>query len=868
MYQESTVMFEENVFSNAVDAVFMMDAKYHFIDVNDIACKTLGYTKDELKQMSILDIDPTMTEQKYKFLVDNFYDQDNTSRQIVTQHKTKSDEILDVEITTSTFSIADQQYRISIAKDITIQKQTIYEHTLLKFAYDNNSNGSFLIDEAGNHIYANHYLCKMLEYSLDELLSKTVYDVNPDINPEDWPTHWETLKEMGSLRFDSHNQNKSGEIFPVEIFTNYFEFEGKGYNIGSVRDITQDKKLQGDLVKREWEFRSLANNIPDNIGRWDTKGRYLYVNKKLLTTLQKSLGEVIGKTVSEIFPDGRFSGVEKALLHVIETQRPYQVNKLPQWIDGKIRYHDLNFTPEFDDNGNFVSILTIGRDMTERYDLQDEILKKEELYHFLLESIPANIVLWDKDARYVYANSVHLEKTVQVPFEDIEGKTVKEAFPDGRFETMEDIVHNVIETKKMVKLSRIPVESEEIHHEVHDVYLIPHLDQEQNVHSILGVGLDMSEHYILQEQLEAQEEQLRLIVETLPGAVGIFHLKDDKSTAIPYISPSAKEIFGVEDQKIMKNTKRLLALLNPKDVKKLQRAMLLSSRTMTPWRQEYRIKHPVKKERWLETHAKPVKHPQGGIMWFGYIHDISERKKLEKQIGLVSIGQLSAGITHEINTPLTYIKGRLELMNLSVDDITQEEIKNELNSDLISIQDGVIRMSHIISSMREIAGKSKDTKEDVSIYNSLIMTLVMIHNRAKYIANIYLNDELFNLDLKKDESLFVAHVERQRIEQVWIIVLNNALDALEQTKKFDEAKINIDVKETKKFINVTITDNAGGIPEELLPTIFEPFSSTKEYGGMGIGLNIAKGIVDEQDGAIDIKNLQDGVVATISLPKK
>ncbi len=93
------------------------------------------------------------------------------------------------------------------------------------------------------------------------------------------------------------------------------------------------------------------------------------------------------------------------------------------------------------------------------------------------------------------------------------------------------------------------------------------------------------------------------------------------------------------------------------------------------------------------------------------------------------------------------------------------------------------------------------------------------------------------------------------------------MDALEQKSVFENSRIWISIDESDNEIIVTIEDNAGGIPDELLPVIFDPFTSTKEHGGMGIGLNIAKKIVEEQNGTIEITNSQKGASITILLPK-
>jgi len=242
-----------------------------------------------------------------------------------------------------------------------------------------------------------------------------------------------------------------------------------------------------------------------------------------------------------------------------------------------------------------------------------------------------------------------------------------------------------------------------------------------------------------------------------------------------------------------------------------------------------------------------------------------ERLKYEK---FSALGQLSAGITHEINTPLTYIKGNIEMMRMDIEEMQASSMKTRFIEDMQSIQEGVVRISNIIESMREMAGQSREEREKVNIFNSFITALIMVHNRSKHITPIYLNGELFTPQMsRKEEEGYLAYVQRQRIEQVWIVILNNALDAFGHEKPFDERRIDICIDEFGDEVTVTIQDNAGGIKSEMLPKLFEPLTSTKEHSGMGVGLSIAKRIVTEQEGIIRAANSMDGAMFTVRLPR-
>lgn len=229
-----------------------------------------------------------------------------------------------------------------------------------------------------------------------------------------------------------------------------------------------------------------------------------------------------------------------------------------------------------------------------------------------------------------------------------------------------------------------------------------------------------------------------------------------------------------------------------------------------------------------------------------------------------TIGQMAAGITHEINTPLTYIKGTVEMMQFDIEEIENETIKKTLLADHQKITSGLNRIAMIVESMREMSQTMPQKTEKVNIYSTLITMLRMSHNRSLHLTKIYVNDELFDLENSdKERYSFITKCERQRIEQVWTILLNNSFDELVKIENFDDRKITINISNDHDKIKVVFCDNAGGIDERIFANIFEPFESTKESSGIGIGLNVAKKIVEEHKGTITAKNINNGACFTV-----
>lgn len=246
--------------------------------------------------------------------------------------------------------------------------------------------------------------------------------------------------------------------------------------------------------------------------------------------------------------------------------------------------------------------------------------------------------------------------------------------------------------------------------------------------------------------------------------------------------------------------------------------------------------------------------------------------KRVEEIKLASIGQMATGITHELNTPVTFMKATLELLELYMNDIEETETKIESLKLIHTLNKGLQRLRNIIDTTREIAKKGKNKKEKENLYATLIYATRMVYNRAKHLSQMYINGIPFSLDINENFETFEADILKEKIEQIWIIILNNACDEFEKTsKEFSDRRIDIiinkDIKNDK--ILITFKDNAGkGISEDLLPKIFEPFVSTKVESGIGVGLNIAKEIIELHNGTIKAYNEDKYAVFEIELPVK
>lgn len=237
------------------------------------------------------------------------------------------------------------------------------------------------------------------------------------------------------------------------------------------------------------------------------------------------------------------------------------------------------------------------------------------------------------------------------------------------------------------------------------------------------------------------------------------------------------------------------------------------------------------------------------------IFDIETKRKLELQLKrltqsekLVSLGQLAAGIAHEINNPLTNISLNIQILRDRLKGVNNPETMKRFDL----IEENVTKASTIAKELLQFSRSTEPDMKPINL-NPLIKTaLTLLQYKFK---NIVVHQGLSDVpDIIGDPT---------KLEQVFINILDNSVEAMPV-----DGDICIESSYNNGWINIKIADSGAGIPKENLLRIFDPFFSTKEVGmGTGLGLSICYGIIAQHKGDIDIESKEDeGTIVTIRLP--
>lgn len=225
---------------------------------------------------------------------------------------------------------------------------------------------------------------------------------------------------------------------------------------------------------------------------------------------------------------------------------------------------------------------------------------------------------------------------------------------------------------------------------------------------------------------------------------------------------------------------------------------------------------------------------------------------------MISLGEMSSGVAHEVNNPLMIIIGKIQLLS---DSYTQnEEInKNEVINDLNIILNASNRIAKVVKSLRQFTKNSEYEKKDkVSFLKILEDTLLLCEEKFKKKV----------IEIKYDHTYRMSEIfincKPTLFSQVILNLLMNAYEALE---KSDKKIIEIKIKNEAKFVKICILDSGPGIPKEIQDKIMEPFFTTKEVGtGSGLGLSTAKGIIEEHNGKFYLDTNTKNTCFVIEMP--
>lgn len=365
----------------------------------------------------------------------------------------------------------------------------------------------------------------------------------------------------------------------------------------------------------------------------------------------------------------------------------------------------------------------------------------------------------------------------------------------------------------------------------------------------LHTSIDLAFYkFEMNKKLAASEKKYRNLFETSQAGIIITSFPQGE---IIECNQRIKEMFGYSNSDDLTSKNLDVLFTNFSKIDKIN-SEILSNKKLN----QYEIKTRLNNDKILWLEGSSWLNEEENTLESVFI-DISERKEIEEKLRqsqkMETIGQIAAGIAHEINTPLAVISTRLEILKSEIE--KEQCFKGADQIDIIN--KNIYRMSGIIERLLGFS-RNRDSEFHRVILNDLLEEVLFFVNTQAKKKHI-----IINVDKPEDNILMMLH--KNKIEQVFLNIIMNAFDAMH-----DGGKLNIKISKKNNHVNIAFSDTGEGISEDIIEKVFDPFFTTKAMGkGTGLGMYICYGIIKEMDGDIIIDSIKgEGTTITVILPLK
>jgi two-component system NtrC family sensor kinase len=736
---------------------------------------------------------------------------------------------------------------VGIQTDITQRKLAEDKRRLMQFSIDCTADAAFWITPDGRFFYVNEAACKLLGYSREELLRLSVGDIDPELSLQAWVSNWQQSKEKGSGTVETEYRSRDGQVIPVEVTFNYLEFDDKEYNCAFARDISDRQRTQAALQRSNALLKAQHEAALDGILVLDETGAVASYNYRFC-----EMWDIPSEIVSERRDESLLNYILPRLLQPQEfLEKVTYLYDHPtissrdeiHLRDGQVfdRYSAPVLSPEKEYYGRIWSF----RDITERKYTEEALrqqVQRERLVEMISRRIRQSLNLEEvlNTAVAEVRQFLHTDRAVIYRFEpDWSGVVAVESVSWGWTSALgTNIQDNCFQDTHglLYQQGRIRV--------INDIYNA----------SLTPCHVELLERF----QVRANLVVPILLGEKLWGLLivhqcsGIRHWQNSEVELLKQLSAQ----LGVAIQRAALFEQLAAELAERKAAEAALRqsqARLLEQRAQ------------------LESTLHELKQTQVQLI------------QTEK---MSSLGQLVAGIAHEINNPVSFICGNishastyaqdlLDLMQLyqkyypqpvaeiqsQAEAIDCEFLIEDFPRLLNSMKVGTDRIRQIVLSLRSFSRLDEAERKPVDIHQGIDNTLMILQHRLRPEAGgVQLIKEYGNLP---KVECFAG-----QLNQVFMNLLNNAVDALEEeseelgsqnSKLSSQSSIPtiwirtevVSSSETADKVVIRIADNGSGIPEAVKQQIFDPFFTTKPVGsGTGLGLTISYQIIEKHGGQL------------------
>src|SRR3989440_1039089 len=600
-----------------------------------------------------------------------------------------------------------------------------------------------------------------------------------------------------------------------------------------------------EIISRSQQgYRDLIDSFDDVLLALTLKGQIRAVNRSFSDLVGMPFQQIIGKPITDFLEEGGEEGSEllrRAMPRFMEHRQWSGVVQVRLKAEATLFYFDCVAHAMMRD-GEIHGITVLGRDVT-------ALRKNEARFTELFETLQEGIYITTPDGTIVDVNPALVRMLGYDSREELVKKRVAEVFVD---QAERKIVQAEIDRHPMIQGREITLICKDGTSIVCLNTAAAVRDNAGRVVRYQGALMDITERREMERRLHQQQEFARRLVDSFPDLILVL----DTAAHYTFVSPRCREVLGydVEDAQHMEFGDRT----HPEDLPallSLYKNLIDGKQTFASM--EIRARHKSGEWRRVRFNFSPLSDEQGnieGVVLSG--RDVTDLKRLEEQLiqaeKLAAMGQMLAGVAHELNNPLTAILGVTELLR------DAEGNEENTNRQRAPARRQARRAARIVQNLLEFSRPATPQRKPLDM-STLVERTLQLQDHSLRRNNI-------QVEFTAQPDLPPVIGDANQLIQVFLNLVSNAEQAIREIR--ESGRIQLRLGRIGGHICFTVQDDGVGIAPEALPKLFDPFYTTKRPGGgTGLGLSICMSIIREHGGSIDVETLPAGGSAfTVYLP--
>ncbi len=632
-------------------------------------------------------------------------------------------------------------------------------------------------------------------------------------------------------------------------------------------NITDRKRIESHLRESEERFRSMADNAPVMVWVTDPTGHCTYLSQSwyAFTGQTEETGHGLGWLDAVHPEDTPFA--KQTFITANERQEGFRLEYRLRSKDGTYHWAIDTANPWLGAEGQFNGFIGSVLDISDRKQIEETLRQRETELSLVTNAIPALIAFIDADQRYRFNNQGYEEWFGQ-PATAIYGKHLREVVGDETYERVRPYVEKVL-AGEPVTFERSIVFKDGSTRYVSATY-VPRFNDQQVVEGFVALIHDFSDRKQAELALSQSEARYRYLVESIPQLVWTANAEG----AILDVNQRWCDYTGLTLERA--NAEGWQVLVHAEDLPILTQNWAIAQQQGSNYQAEGRMKRADGVYRWHLHQAVPLKNAQGQVIkWFGTATDIEDQKQLEHQRSQMlqqeqaaraaaeaasrTKDEFLAVVSHELRSPLNPILGWATLLQNG----TLSEAKTK--QALAVIERNAKLQTELIDDLLDVSrmlrGKLQISASPVSLAATIRAAIETVRLSAEAKA--------IQIATHLDANVGLISGDATRLQQVVWNLLSNAVKFTPAAGRIEVHLIQSDANQAQ----ITVTDSGRGITPEFLPMIFDYFrqadsATTRQFGGLGLGLAIVRHLVELHGGTIAAASPGEGQGATftVSLP--